>query len=570
MIMRKLNKFALMGAIALTGTACFTACSSDDALGENGPSISSGETVKTQFTINVPAGGPSTRLSEDIVQGQTDPVFRGLDNINMFAFTTEVTSANAASTTPTSSYLDMGSILATGDLLAGSNAKVYYNLEIPVGVNRFFFYGEATPDADATNATNGVLTPNYPAATGHVSDIHFDLNSITTSAQNDEATTLLTQLSNVAKVSGWSDTQNTELKTLYTNFIRLKAGSVNTAKGALNMLEEGLDEITDADVATLITNIKSAITAAETALDKLTYPRNIGLPDGAIQIAWNNTNQAFELASSSDGIYGGQVTATPVADFVFPAALYYWTNSTIKVSDAIQSDNYSTYASWDAILTNLYSGENNTTVTENTQSVAMYDKINYAVGRFDLGAGFASNKVNDNNGEEVTVIAEGKTMNLVGLVVGGQKNVTFDFSTPVTRATEKSIYDNAITSTALSTTNTAVIAQTLVLETEPGQSKYFAIELENNTGSSFNGYDGVVPAGGRFYLVGRLDPSTEVKDKMDNKVFKQDYKTTAKVTINSLAHAYNTIPDLRSPQLELGLSVDLKWEEGLQANVTID
>lgn len=212
----------------------------------------------------------------------------------------------------------------------------------------------------------------------------------------------------MAKVSGWSDTQNTELKTLYTNFIRLKAGSVNTAKGALNMLEEGLDEITDADVATLITNIKSAITAAETALDKLTYPRNIGLHDGAIQIAWNNTNQAFELASSSDGIYGGQVTATPVADFVFPAALYYWTNSTIKVSDAIQSDNYSTYDSWDKILTNLYSGQDNTTVTENTQSVAMYDKINYAVGRFDLGAGFASNKVNDNNGEEVTVIAEGK------------------------------------------------------------------------------------------------------------------------------------------------------------------
>ena len=50
-----------------------------------------------------------------------------------------------------------------------------------------------------------------------------------------------------------------------------------------------------------------------------------------------------------------------------------------------------------------------------------------------------------------------------------------------------------------------------------------------------------------------------------NQVFLQDYITTAKLTIgeNSLKNAYNVVPDLRSPKLELGLSVDLKWEKGI-------
>lgn len=72
-------------------------------------------------------------------------------------------------------------------------------------------------------------------------------------------------------------------------------------------------------------------------------------------------------------------------------------------------------------------------------------------------------------------------------------------------------------------------------------------------------------------MVGKLEPSTDpTYADMNNKVFKQDYITTAKVTINSLAHAYNCIPDLKNPKLELGLSVDLEWQEGLVDEVTIE
>ena len=48
-----------------------------------------------------------------------------------------------------------------------------------------------------------------------------------------------------------------------------------------------------------------------------------------------------------------------------------------------------------------------------------------------------------------------------------------------------------------------------------------------------------------------------------------DYMTTLKLTIKSLKNAYNTIPDLRSTKLQLGLSVDLDWQAGLQFDVEI-
>ena len=111
------------------------------------------------------------------------------------------------------------------------------------------------------------------------------------------------------------------------------------------------------------------------------------------------------------------------------------------------------------------------------------------------------------------------------------------------------------------------MAQTLALATAAGEKVRFAIELTNNTGVAFTGVDGIVPAGARFYLVGELEPQTSVAN---NRVFAQAYNTKANVTINSLAHAYNGIPDLKNPKLELGLSVKLEWTAGLVQDVTID
>ena len=229
------------------------------------------------------------------------------------------------------------------------------------------------------------------------------------------------------------------------------------------------------------------------------------------------------------------------------------------------------------MLDNLYT--DGTTVVETTRSVAMVDEINYGVARLDLSAWFnaQSGTVKDNISADVDVTTDAGGMQLVGLLVGGQKNVQYDFSTPVDDAVEQSIYDKSITPVNLSESqNSNIIARTLVLETAAASESVtgkvrFALELQNNTGNAFVGHDGTVPAGGRFYLVGELEPSTEETYKnMDGKVFKQDFTTTAKVTISSLAHAYNCIPDLKEPKLELGLSVNLDWQKGLVDNVTID
>ena len=49
-----------------------------------------------------------------------------------------------------------------------------------------------------------------------------------------------------------------------------------------------------------------------------------------------------------------------------------------------------------------------------------------------------------------------------------------------------------------------------------------------------------------------------------------DFRNTiAKFNITNLKSAYNGLPDLRTPSLQLGMSVDLNWEEGHTFDVEI-
>lgn len=183
-----------------------------------------------------------------------------------------------------------------------------------------------------------------------------------------------------------------------------------------------------------------------------------------------------------------------------------------------------------------------------------------------MAAKFSSDNINDNVGESIAVTA-GDSITLDGILIGGQKNADWQFA-PLASSEEYTIYDASVTSTKLGTADIAdsIMAQSLALPTKAGTNVNFALELTNNTGNAFTGIDGIVPAGAKFYLVGKLVP----EGKADNKVFAQAYNTKANVTITSLAHAYNCIPDLKNPKLELGLSVNLEWTEGLVQDVTID
>lgn len=540
--MKQYGNFKL--GVLLLASAGLASCSSDDTFSGEGPQA--GDPVKTQFAISVPVG-KSGRLSQDIVQGQSPAQFRGMDNIQLIPFTT-APAAGGTGQTP----IALGSIL-DNELAAGTNAKVYYEVQINPGVSHFLFYGEAYSANDDAK-TNGALTANVEQA---INNISFSLKPISTDAKNDaEATTLLAALNLVAQssiepVGSWAN--DVDLKPYYDAFTSLKAGSANSIRLALTELRSavGID-----------TPLKQTISDnIEQALDDIkdcTYPQNVGLPDGAAQLKFEGG--AFSYINSENI---GNLSYTSMDHFVYPASLYYMANTDIKTADTRLSDRYST--DWNTCL-NLYN-PGGTSVTATTQSVALVKPVKYAVGRFDVAAKFSASSINDNVGESIAVTAE-DGITLDGILIGGQKNADWQFA-PLASSEEYTIYDASVTSTKLGTADIAskIMAQSLALPTTAATPVNFALELTNNTGNAFTGVDGIVPDGAKFYLVGRLEPQA---DKADNKVFAQAYNTKANVTISSLAHAYNCIPDLKNPKLELGLSVNLEWTEGLVQDITID
>lgn len=584
-MMRNSKHFVLGAATLLLSTAGFTACSSEDTF--TGGSFS-GESVKTQFAINVPAVGKSdARMGEDIVQGQSDVVFRGMSNIRLVPF--ELGSNPSSVTEPLTgseslyyNAIELGAI-GSSDLTSTAKYKVYNDVELPIGVNAFLFYGEATDKSgDASDKTNGALVPSYSTqgleAGKTLADVHFDLKGILVG--DDYRTTqtgLLAILDGIAKTEGWKDATGT-LQPYYTSFIGMKAGSANNILLAVQDLYNAVkgDVLTDENglktkIATKIeeyftpsgSSVPYTLTYNTTSLAQ--YPAGIGLPDGAVQVAWNTDH--FEYTSNVDYDGGTSMNVSGLDKYVYPASLYYWDNTSLKTSNSQQSNNYGTN-DWNKIINTLYS---EWAVTASTQSVALAKAINYAVGRLDVYAAFAAGEIYDGNpsGQQpVRIPDDGFT--LTGVLIGGQKNVGWNFTPLESDGTEKTIYDAAVDAGAAGTegvTRTSGLKnRTLVLETagKGGEKVNFALEFTNNSSQAFYGKDGLVPVGGKFYLVGQLNA-----DGSHAKVFEKDHYTKATVTINSLKNAYNCIPDLRSPKLELGLSVDLTWVEGLSQDVTI-
>lgn len=63
----------------------------------------------------------------------------------------------------------------------------------------------------------------------------------------------------------------------------------------------------------------------------------------------------------------------------------------------------------------------------------------------------------------------------------------------------------------------------------------------------------------KFYLAGEVDPAdgTGGDTSAVGRVFTQDHTTTLNMKVTSLAKAYNVVPNLLSPRLELGIQLVL-------------
>lgn len=624
--MKKMFKYASLGAIALVGAVSFSACSSSDEIVDNPDYNPVDNTVKTQFTIAFPENVAKTRQSAATVQNaQTIASFRGMDNIVLLPFATTGavnTDPIALASTKLGDAISLTSIIKpsaqtvtnsipAATLTAASNSVLYNDVTIPVGTGSFLFYGKAIGE---NNFVNGALTMSQ-GTTPQPDNITFNpvqiYPSSTTASTVGEA--LAIYLSSIAKATNWAECTddanssqswyNASLGELYTNFISMRAGSSRTVQAAIQDLyatvKNNTDDVSTA-IKTAITNSTYASEDGTTGLLVFTaaignsettyYPGDMNLPDGAAMLEYTASTKTFTQKIDGTG-NTGNVTAKFI-DYMYPASLYYYSNSGIQTSNSSKQTEYDGTQDWSTISGKYTDG---TSVGTATRSVAILDPIQYGVGcldatvKADASVQDAANILYDKNGEAYTLPEEGFTV--TGILIGGQKQVKYDFTTN-TSATAYTIYDD-ITKSQSGTTLTATKAAsahnyTLALETAANEAIYVAVELVNN-GAYFQGEDGVVPTGCKFYLVAQLKPdqASNIATAGINQIFKQDYKTIVDFTINAglpkndplfpstggnttgLGKAYNTIPDLRTPKMELGLSVDLTWQPGLQFNVNL-
>ena len=592
MKMKNLTKLAYLGAIAFVGIG-FTACSSDDDAVENNPSFD-GKAVKTQFAINIPrAATPSSRMSAVNTQNNNSN-FLGMQDIHLLSFA-EQPGAN----TSYSSDIKLADI--NNGITTTTSSKIYSDVNVPVGTSHFLFYAVAPQGTDATSKfQNGVLDATIGASTDA---INFKLQQIATSIENEEKTNLLSVLNTVATVRSWStqDANSTGLGKLYASFIKLKAGSANSIRAALENLYNAVaiwaDATSESSERTIATAIRTAITtggyftARETSQGSgvytltttLNYPRNLNLPDGAVQLTFQNNS--FSYANNSG------LTSIPTLNpttLTYPASLYYFISTDIRTST-------STYDNWPSSVTD-WANENNTfwnnfksvdaKVTATTRAIALKNNIQYGVANLKLSAYCTAQKLSDattgsegSTAKTVNVPANG--FKITGVIIGGQPTqVGYNFLPANAQSLTRHIYDRDVPADmcakySASTPADPKVNYTMVLPNQLGGSSTeqpvsFAIEFKNNSSVEFQGVDGVVPVGGKFYLVGKLDPTNQTLTGVTNpSVFMPDYQTTVTAKISTLKNAYNTIPDLRATNMQLGLSVDLQWTPGLTFEIDL-
>ena len=559
----------LASAVALTG------CQGDN----NAPTQ---QGVTTDIAISLPgqvgASGPNKMPGATVqLNGHTDFTANGMNNITLvpFAKSEKVTTSSVRQ----GENIVLGSIESTQTYTNSANgrAKVFTGKSVPLGTSAFLFYGES--GKTGTGFEKGSLTASL---TGEPHDFTFSLTPIVTNAAtvgSDAACTGLTNFLNaVAQASDgvkeWRNYEATDNEGLYQLFQTYATTHVLSSFHVQRMMTDLYKTLMPSSDA-MSTAIKTVIgngtyATVNTTTGEVTlvaglqdFPETkFNIPQGSVSVAYNTTSKLF--GNNAAHVYGALDPAN-LNYYVYPASLWYTSNTRIKTHNTSLLDEYTGAASWKDILA-AYSNDNSS-VNSKTRSIALKDTVQYAVARLDVKVKFKEGTtLIDNDPVEAnnSVSNPAGGYPLTAVLVGGQKNVGFDF-TQATYAggigNTYTIYDkvmtNAITydASAYSDPNT-----TLVLETPANTDEYIALEFTNTSTKDFYGVNGIVPVGGKFYLVGQL--SSALATETGNKVFKQDYTTTVRVAIKDLKSAYVTIPDLKAPELEIGLSVDLHWESG--------
>lgn len=579
--MKQFKFYSLASAMLLAGAVGLNSCSSDSV--EPGGTSGNNDVVKTQFAINIPRAGSNngTRATGEQTQGD-GTTFLGMKNIQLLGFNSNPTTAEASSI----SNITLEEI-GNSEISASTSNKIYQDVSVETGISHFVFYGFGNITDDKLGAFADQLSVGAGPTT--LKDIEFKLKPVlssTISYTDGEAKKILDALNTIDQKLTSLDNVDNNLQTIHSQFRKLNAGS---AKSVCALIQSLYDYVSTnyANMQDAVTQFKNTINSCEgfqigddgivKVKDNLSFPNNVGLPDGAVSIEFDNSSNAFKYKEQT--VFNA-MSINP-ASITYPALLSYYANTPIYTSTSrvgtSQDNNQwpSTTENWKA---ENFTGwkTSDAKVESNTQAIALANNINYGVASLKLQVTCKANTLaqSGENASQVSVPTDG--FKVTGLLIGGQPDaVDYKFSPKEDKFT-KTIWDSEVNLNAKAETpseaNYTIVLPNLKAEGDQNEV-LFALELENN-GEAFQGKDGIVAKNAKFYLVGTLKAVNETGITLPEgvskpSVFMSDYQTELTATISSLENAYNCIPDIRTTNMQLGLSVDLKWKTGIQYNIEI-
>lgn len=530
-----------------------------------------------------------TRMADNVVQ-TSGLYYRGLQDIQIVPLVGQEIKPSGVLVGDESARIS--SLKPNAD---NPNEAFYYfdDCTFSVGTNSVLFYARAKTDSEINDeklrkhvygSTKAVIPSDYIQ-----SKISFSPEPIIPAgtALDEKAEVLADYLTSIAKTDGWSASTDSKLRALYLNFFRKTANGsypviAASSANVLAFVKELYEEVTEASQTSLVTAIQARIAAGATVengkvtalKDELSgYPANIGIPDGAVAMQWSDTEDRF-MPHTAPTV---EVAITDVSRFAYPPELYYYVNSPVATSPNTRGrSSFEDAETWEGVLGKYFSNDNNV-VDNNTKSIAIVDPIQYAVAQLSIELQKTPATLLD--ADDMAVTMTNGLFPLTAVIVGGQFPVGYEFK-PLGEEKDAEmyfVYDNQVktnkvmaadgTTTddyyCLKSSEDAGTANTLVFQSYDNSDKKVKIvlEFENMSNQKFKGYDGIVYPGTKFYLIGELIPSDGDGDKeLKQRLFTQDHITKVSINVESLKKAYNVMPDLLAPRLEIGVKVITQWE----------
>ena len=611
--MKKFRFFSFASAMLLASAAGMVSCSSD-SIEPTGGSGATGQVVKTQFALNIPYGGNSstnqakkvTRMTDEMTQQSGN--FRGISDIVLLTFSDNPETAGTINADKPISIGTDGNAYSKD-----TYRRLYRDIEIPVGTSHMIFYGRATKENRDSEFKTGKITDKGDKT--NLTNISHELNAISSTANfatDEDAKAIIKALNDIAnaKVTDGKDytwaTIGTEpnlptwltehekefLKTRYKEFITLKAGSKTSVVAFINNLKAALvgetGEPTIPAERKLTKEIYDKCVAALTAIESIDFPGKFNLPDGVASLSWIAGESKFAYNAPNNVIIGTG-NSINYQKICYPAELSYFVNTTTMVSDKDMSNlsEFPAYNEWTNPTGANWTGKNfaEKAVENSTRTVGLKDPVQYSVAVLKSTVRCKDATLEDNAKEaggfkaNQSITVNDNSFPVTGILIGGQPaSVDWKYEPAPSETFENTIYDNVMNGSPMYAKYASEVPTvgnyTLVFDnkkTGAENSVYVTIELTNKSGQAFYGKDGIIQKDTKFYLVGQLDPKQTglTNPNSVNRVFVQDYVTTANFKIKDLKSAYNCIPDLRTSGINVGLAVDLDWKSGITFDVEI-